>query len=309
MKISVVIPTHNPHPDRLRRTLEGLRAQTLPADQWACVLVDNGSQPALTVVSLRDSAPRQMEVASEPALGLTPARKCGISTAAGDVCVLVDDDNVLAPDYLAAVRRHFEENATIGAIGGKSIPEFETPPAPWLDEFSGLLAIRDLGDAPIISTSLINPESGRREYPACAPIGAGMAFRRAAIERWLASTASRRIPDRRGKSLSSSGDNDMVLSIMESGWHVAYFPDLRLTHLIPSARLEADYLARLNRGIQRSWVVALRAHGIDPWPTISRASLPLRAARSYLTHGAWKGPRQRIRWAGALGRFEGCAHA
>ena len=43
MTVSVIIPTHNPDPGRLRRTLLGLRAQTLPAAAWEAVLVNNAS--------------------------------------------------------------------------------------------------------------------------------------------------------------------------------------------------------------------------------------------------------------------------
>ena len=46
-RLSVVIPCHNPHGGRLRRVLDGLRAQTLPAGRWEVVVIDNASMPAL----------------------------------------------------------------------------------------------------------------------------------------------------------------------------------------------------------------------------------------------------------------------
>ena len=48
--ISVVICTHNPRPDYLRRTLDALKTQTLPQEQWELLLVDNASEKALTGV-------------------------------------------------------------------------------------------------------------------------------------------------------------------------------------------------------------------------------------------------------------------
>ena len=62
------------------------------------------------------------------------------------------------------------------------------------------------------------------------------------------------LTDRRGNELTSGGDNDIVFCVMQAGWEVAYVPQLSLTHLIPAGRLEAGYLARLNRGIQKSCV-------------------------------------------------------
>ena len=111
--------------------------------------------------------------------------------------------------------------------------------------------------------------------------------------------------DRRGAALTSSGDNDIIFSVLRSGWQVAYFPDLTLTHLIPANRLQPDYLARLNRGIQQSWQQVLRRHGASPWPAIAPWTVPLRQAKAWFAYRAWSTPAARIRWQGACGHFEG----
>ena len=41
---SVVICTHNPRQNYLERTLDSLRAQTLPSHKWELILVDNASR-------------------------------------------------------------------------------------------------------------------------------------------------------------------------------------------------------------------------------------------------------------------------
>ena len=105
VQVSVIIPTHNPDLGRLRRTLSGLRAQTLPADEWEILVVDNASVPALEVELVREFAPANLRVVREPRLGLTSARRRGFTEARAPLCVLVDDDNLLAPDYLAHLIR------------------------------------------------------------------------------------------------------------------------------------------------------------------------------------------------------------
>jgi len=50
MRLSVIICTHNPREDYLRRTLEAFEKQTLPRDQWELQLVDNASNEALAGV-------------------------------------------------------------------------------------------------------------------------------------------------------------------------------------------------------------------------------------------------------------------
>jgi glycosyltransferase involved in cell wall biosynthesis len=306
MELSVIIPTHNPHAGRLRRTLAGLRAQTLAPDRWETVLVDNASTPPVEPPAGAETVPSDFRVVREPTLGLTAARRRGLGEARAPLVVLVDDDNVLAPDYLAQVIRLFAAHPRVGALGGRSLPEFERPPSGWEREFLDLLALRDLGDTPNISRGLRPPGAAQNEYPvASAPIGAGMALRRAAVQPWLDAGDGIGLSDRRGRELTSSGDNDIVLTVMARGWEVGYFPELSLVHLIPAGRLEPDYLARLNRGIQKSWMQVLTRHAANPWPPIPRWSLPLRCGKAWFTHRAWSGVAARIRWQGACGHFEG----
>ena len=305
--VSVIVPTHRPAPDRLRRTLAGLRAQTLAAESWEALLVDNASVPSLDLAAWLESAPAGVRLIQEPRLGLTHARRAGFRSTRGDIIILVDDDNVLAPDYLSNVVRIFAAHPELGAIGGPSRPEFEHPPADWQREFLGLLALRDLGPAPIIDSLRRHPDHGAWDYPACAPIGAGMALRRTALAAWLDAPETAGLTDRRGTELTSGGDNDIVLAIAHAGWSVGYFPELALIHLIPSGRLSPIYLARLNRGIQKSWMQVLTRHSANPWPTIPDWTVPLRTIKAWFTYHPWSSVAARIRWHGARGHFEGRA--
>lgn len=306
MRLSVIIPTHDPHPERLRRTLLGLQAQTLPLAAWETILVDNASSRFPDDSTLADSVPANLRCVREPVLGLTAARRTGFATVRGDLAVLVDDDNVLAPDYLATVLALFETLPSVGALGGRSVPEFESEPADWIREFYPLLALRDPGPSPLIASSLRAPGADREEFPPCAPIGAGMALRRAAWTAWLAARADGAVlSDRRGQELTSSGDNDIVLCALRAGWGVAYSPRLSLTHLIPTRRLDPDYLARLNRGINQSWMQVLTLHAVNPWGPLTRRGAALRKARAWFTRHAWTSAAAHIRWQGACGHFDG----
>jgi glycosyltransferase involved in cell wall biosynthesis len=303
MEVSVIIPTHNPNPERLRRVFAGLGAQTLPAGRWETILVDNASVPP---VGPPLAAPANLRLVPEPTLGLTAARRRGFAEGRAPLAVLVDDDNVLAPDYLENVVRIFGAHPELGAIGGRSLPEYERAPEPWQAEFLPLLALRDPGDQARQSRGFPPGNGAPREYPSeTAPIGAGMALRQEAVRTWLEAADRGGPSDRRGGELTSGGDNDIVLTIMARGWEVGYFPELKLVHLIPASRLEAGYLARLNRGIQKSWMQVLRRHDANPWPPIPRWTVPLRQLKAWFTHRAWSGPAARVRWQGACGHFEG----
>ncbi len=307
MDLSVIIPTHNPDAGRLARTLAGLCDQTLAPVCWETLLIDNASNPPLERASLPSPRPANLRLLREPTPGLAAARLCGLRAASADLCVFVDDDNVLAPGFLAAALALFAAHPSLGAAGGPTRPEFEAAPAPWIAEFFPLLALRDLGPDPQFArldrTSA--PADGPPPYPRCAPIGAGMVLRRRAAYAWMNRSPLRRLSDRRGPELTSGGDNDIVLSVLRDGWDVAYSPDLALTHLIPAARLAPAYLARLNRGIQKSWMQVLAQHDANPWPPIARWTVAPRQAKAWFTHRAWSGPAAHIRWQGACGHFEG----
>jgi glycosyltransferase involved in cell wall biosynthesis len=305
VRILVTISTHNPHVGRLRRTLDGLRAQTLPHEQWDFVLVDNASaDPALCRGFDLGWHPRGRLVREER-LGLTYGRLAGLAASDAPLVLFVDDDNVLIPSFVEDVANLFDQHPKVGALGGKVIPEYEVEPEPWVQEFAGCLALRDLGDEPGISV----PKTPRT-YPDYAPVGAGMAVRRAAIAPWVevhADPNHTAVTGRCGKNLTSGEDNDIILTILGAGWEVGYFPQLRLAHLIPSGRLTRDYVARLNHAIARSWVQVLALHGIRPWTPVAPWTVRLRKWRAYWSYRAWRDAASYVRWRGACGNFEGRA--
>ena len=305
--ISVIIPTHNPNLNRLKRTLEGLRSQSLPYTDWQLVIIDNASTNREFLTECDLSWHPEAKTIYEGKLGLTRARIAGIQASQGEYIVFVDDDNVLNEDYLKYTLEIFQAYSQSGAIGGKSLPEFEVEPEPWMQEFYLCLALRDFGDE--IKTYAYS-DHNPKHHPEFAPIGAGMALCRKAAEYYcdrIQSDSNRQSFDRTGSSLQSGGDCDMNLTILEANWAVGYFPQLQLTHLISANRLTKEYLARLNYASTRSWVQVLDAHQIRPWQKIPRWSVFPRQLKALLSNQPWKDPAAYIRWRGACGLFEGQA--
>jgi glycosyltransferase involved in cell wall biosynthesis len=304
--ISVLIPAYNPHAGRLRETLAALRTQSLPPSRWETVIIDNASSRFPASEAIADVSPQGLRIVREPRLGLTYARIRGFTEARADLAICVDDDNVLDPRYLENVLAIFSRHPRLGIAGGRCVPGFESSPPAWVREFDLLLALRDLGDRELVSAGLRPPGAALNEYPAFAPLGAGMALRREAWAAWLnARSEAAGISDRKGNELTSGGDNDIVFCAMEAGWEVGYFPQLSLRHLIPPERTECAYLCRLNRGIQKSWMQVLRLHEANPWPPLTGAGAALRNAKAWISYRAWSTPAARVRWQGACGHFEG----
>lgn len=304
--LSAIICTHNPKAEALAETLASLRGQDLAEGAWELLVVDNAGTERLAErldLSWKPAA----RVVREETLGLTHARIRGYREARGEILVYIDDDNVLDPDYLRLALEALNADPSLGAVGGKSIPRYEAEPADWFAALGLDLACRDLGEA-VIRADWKGLDPARRAYPACAPIGAGMALRREAYGAYLAAAESdprRTALGRRGADLASGEDNDMVLSLLGDGWAVAYLPQLRLVHLIPARRVSPDYLASYAYSSNRTWVQVLAVHGMRPWPAVAAWSAPLRKARAYLALGAWRSAPDFIRWRGACGLIDG----
>jgi hypothetical protein len=215
---------------------------------------------------------------------------------------MVDDDNILQANYLEKVNNIFSANSKLGAAGGKSLPLFETEPPVWLPEFYGNLALRDFGDKIVIN-------KWENKYPDYAPIGAGMAIRKTALSAYInkINTKTTTISDRKGNSLSSGGDNDMIIEISKAGWFTGYFPMLSLQHIIPAERMQSNYLARLVNNTNKSWVELLESHHINPWKKIAAWSVSLRKIKASFTYKAWQSDLHYIRWQAACGIFDGLA--
>ena len=261
MKIGVIICTHNARPDYFGRCLAALRAQTLGVEHWDLLIVDNLSErPVGDAIDL--SWHPRARVICEPTLGLTPARLRGIRESRGDLLIFVDDDNVLAPDYLQRAVAIAGDHPFLGSWSGQCLPEFEVPPPEWTRRYWGTLCIREF-DKDVWSNLPLLPET--------MPCGAGLCVRRQVALHYLDlynRGVRSVILDRVGHSLASGGDNDLAACACDLNLGVGLFCALRLTHLMPPQRLTEDYLCRLAEGIEYSGAILRAERGMAP-PTRS----------------------------------------
>ena len=249
-RVSVVIPTHNPRQDYLARVLEALREQTLAQSAWELVVVDNNSKPALQVASSQSSGVSQItnsidlswhanaRVVREERVGLTNARLRGFEETTGEVVLLVDDDNVLAPDYLEQVLRISREYPFLGAWSGALELELEPGSPEPANELRHLLCERK---------PTKDVWSNDRSNFAATPWGAGECIRRAVAEAYAGKVASdprRRQLDLQGQQLVYGGDTDIAYTGLEMGLGMGVFTSLRITHLTPKSRCTEEYLLK-----------------------------------------------------------------
>ncbi|NTE04809.1 glycosyltransferase [Agrobacterium tumefaciens] len=305
-EVSVIICTHNPNLLILNRVIEALKRQSLAQSRWELIIIDNNSVHPVKD-KINNSWHKQSSIISERQTGLSYARITGVLCAKSDLIIFVDDDNVLSEHFLQLAINHSKKHPGIGCFGGKSLPEFEEQPEAWFFTSGINLGCQDLGDQPYIS-NYQKSNFEINEYPAYAPIGTGMLIRKQAFlfyHREVKNSKIRLALGRKGKSLSSGEDNDIILTIINNGFEIAYFPDLIVIHLIPKIRHSLKYLKRMAFESNRSWVKVLHIHQINPWKPISKIGLPLRLVRAYWRCKPWVSESNEIKWKSVQGKLTG----
>jgi len=113
MFISVVVPAYDEE-RYLPACLKALQRQSLPAENYEVVVVDNASTDATAEVARRYGA----RVISEPRKGVARARQTGFEAARGEIMASTDADTRVPADWLARIVAHFEADPALGAVYG-----------------------------------------------------------------------------------------------------------------------------------------------------------------------------------------------
>jgi glycosyltransferase involved in cell wall biosynthesis len=248
LQLTVALCTHNPRQDYLDKTLLALKQQSLPCSQWEFLLIDNASHVPVSEQIDLNWHPASRYIREEK-LGLTQARLRGIREAQSDMIIFVDDDNVLEPDYLENSLKIAQDYPFLGSWGGQIVGEFETLPPDWTKEYLPILAIREFSQ---------DQWSNLLHQHQTTPCGAGICVRKIVAEhyaRLVAANPLRMGLDRKGNLLSSCGDTDLAFVSCDLGLGTGQFVNLKLTHLIPAARLEESYLLRLTENMAYSHTI------------------------------------------------------
>ena len=114
---TVIIPTHNKRDDVLRCLREVLAQARAVGDVEAIVIDDgsvDGTQAAVESVAAEGVPLRCLRLGGR---GPAAARNAGIAAARGDAVVMVDDDAVPQPGWLAAMLAPFADPEVVGVEG------------------------------------------------------------------------------------------------------------------------------------------------------------------------------------------------
>lgn len=111
MRVSVVIPAYNAA-RFLPQTIEGLRAQTQPADE--IIVVDDGStdDSRQVIASLGEG----ITYIHQENAGVSAARNRGITVATGDIVAFLDADDHWLPEKIAKQLAVFQAQPKVGLV-------------------------------------------------------------------------------------------------------------------------------------------------------------------------------------------------
>jgi glycosyltransferase involved in cell wall biosynthesis len=256
--LSVILCTQNPRADILNLVLDSLQAQTLSPARWELIVIDNNCDPPLDAATLQENRSLPIRVVRENQTGLIAARRRGAACAAADLVVLVDDDNILDPDYLETALAIARSEPQLGAFGGPSRPLLEhSQLSGWKTKLLPYLGIRDYGVDPITSN--------QDTWGHWEPIGAGMVVRKQVLEKfseYLRIVPISRQLGRCGQRLLSGDDSLIARSAYRVGYCCSYQPKLKLGHYIRRDRVRMGYLVRILFGHGRSSVILNNVLGI-----------------------------------------------
>jgi GT2 family glycosyltransferase len=222
--LSVVVCTHDRHDD-LRRCLRAIADLNDPVD---VIVVDSG--PSLPAAAIVDELLPGARYVCEPEPGLSRARNRGVAEAACELVAFVDDDAAPAPDWAGRLVAGFVDDQT-ACVGGTCAPDFAAPRPRWLSDrllqYAGITRFGN--DARIAERT--------SEYP----FGANIAFRRSVL---LEAGGFRETLGRKGSSLLSGEEADLVDRLRGRGLIVRIEPSARVEHTVATERCTSAYYWR-----------------------------------------------------------------
>ena len=235
--VTVIIATYN-RADMLPGALESVLAQDADGVRYEVIVVDNNSpdQTRAVVESFIARGHRNLRYLFEGKQGVAHARNTALAHARAPVIAFTDDDVRVSPDWVAMIKRSFDEHPEAGCIGGKVLPIWREEPPDWLThKHWSPLALTDYGEKFIRTNT---------DWPLCL-VTANAAFRRSVFDQLgLFEPACQRVKD----GIGSTEDHELQIRFWRAGGQGLYDPRLIVHADVQPERMTKAYHRRWHTG-------------------------------------------------------------
>ncbi len=236
--VSVVVCCYN-SAEVIVPTIKALSRQEIPPGiGYELILVNNNCTDNTLCLAKKalenTSHPLQIVIETEP--GLIHARKTGVFNAKYQILLFIDDDNILAPDWIGCLLDLYSRQPEVGGIGGYIEPLLAGEKPAWFDKFSGMYACTPPHE---------NPEVSAFKQTL---FGAGLSFRTDVLRSVFASALPLFLAGRTQGTLSRGDDSEICLRVGLLGWKLWYESSLKLKHYILEPRINWAYVLQARRG-------------------------------------------------------------
>jgi len=226
--ISVIISTYN-RCELLATAIGCLLEQESEGVKYEVIIVDNNStdETRELVESFIAEGYSNLRYVFEPRQGVSYGRNAGIANAKSQIIAFTDDDVYVSKNWLASIKRAFDEHPQVDFVGGRILPQWTSEPPAWLTrEHWWPLALLDFGD----ESFYVNTDN-----PICLPT-ANVSFRREVF----------RIIGPFSPEFSGREDHELLVRLWRAGREGIYNPDLIVTAKVQPERLSKTYHRKWN---------------------------------------------------------------
>lgn len=221
---------------RIHRALDALVGLNY-SGSWNVLVVDNASTDGTAeLVSAWQTRLPALRIIREATPGVGFARMRAMREAAGTHLCFVDDDNLLAEDYLEIAAAILGQHPEVGVIAGRSELLELAPPPSWFPVVASNYAV---GDQYGQEGLMANP---------CSVWGAGTVLRGEAVKQLLATGFTPLLTGRLGRFQLAGEDAEICLALNLLGWRSYWCPQMTIRHAIEPARMTLPMLRRTAEG-------------------------------------------------------------
>ncbi len=233
-RLSLIIATYN-RAHQVLETLSSVVLQDAAPELWECIVVNNNSSDdTIEQVShfISNNPSFNIRLVTETKQGLSHARNCGMSAATTPLFAIIDDDELILPEFISSYINFFESHPDVAVAGGEIVAVYRSSRPRWMSKYTEqpIANPMNLGDKP-------------RPFPRrMIPGGGNMAIRKSAIEQHGAFDPEL---GRKGGQLIGGEENNLFQRLRQGGEQIWWVPNAVMHHLIPDEKLERSYLDRL----------------------------------------------------------------